>query len=108
MAHARRQADSEYSKQPAQLVLQIDALLQDRLAAGEQRPHLGYFANEENVEGDNPPVGIILSRQKDELLVEYATYGMSSQLFAQKYQLYLPDREALRRELELTLREAVQ
>jgi len=47
-------------------------------------------------------------RDKDELLVEYATYGMSSQLFVQKYQLYLPDREALRRELEETLREAGQ
>jgi hypothetical protein len=47
-------------------------------------------------------------RQKDELLVEYATYGMSSQLFVQTYQLYLPDREALRQELELTLREAGQ
>lgn len=73
---------------------------------GQMNLYLGYFANEENVEGDNPPVGIILSRQKDELLVEYATYGMSSQLFVQKYQLYLPDREALRRELEETLREA--
>ena len=70
--------------------------------------YLGYFANEENVEGDHPPVGIILSRQKDELLVEYATYGMSSQLFVQKYQLYLPDREALRRVLGETLREAGQ
>lgn len=39
------------------------------------------------------------------VLVEYATYGMNSQLFVQKYQLYLPDREALRRELELSLRE---
>lgn len=75
---------------------------------GQMNLYLGYFANEENVEGDNPPVGIILSRQKDELLVEYATYGMSSQLFVQKYQLYLPDREALRRELETTLREANQ
>lgn len=73
---------------------------------GQMNLYLGYFANEENVEGDNPPVGIILSRQKDELLVEYATYGMSSKLFVQKYQLYLPDREALRRELEETLREA--
>ena len=38
--------------------------------------------------------------------MEYATYQMSSQLFVQKYQLYLPDREELRRELELTLQEA--
>lgn len=75
---------------------------------GQMNLYLGYFANEENVEGDNPPIGIILSRQKDELLVEYATYGMNSQLFVQKYQLYLPDREALRRELELSLREVEQ
>jgi predicted nuclease of restriction endonuclease-like (RecB) superfamily len=73
---------------------------------GQMNLYLGYFANEENVEGDNPPIGLILSRQKDELLVEYATYGMSSQSFVQKYQLYLPDREALKRELEETLREA--
>ena len=73
---------------------------------GQMNLYLGYFANEENGEGDNPPIGIILSRNKDELLVEYATYLMNSQLFVQKYQLYLPDREALRHELELTLREA--
>ena len=58
---------------------------------------MGYFAKEENYEGDNPPVGIILSKDKDELLVEYATYGMSSQLFVSKYQLYLPDKEELRK-----------
>ena len=70
---------------------------------GQMNMYLGYFATEENTEGDNPPIGIILSRNKDELLVEYATYEMNSQLFVQKYQLYLPDREELRRELELTL-----
>ncbi|MFZ1640865.1 MAG: PDDEXK nuclease domain-containing protein [Candidatus Contendobacter sp.] len=70
---------------------------------GQMNMYLGYFAAEENTEGDNPPIGIILTRNKDELLVEYATYQMNSQLFVQKYQLYLPDREELRRELELTL-----
>ncbi len=73
---------------------------------GQMNLYLGYFAAEENVEGDNPPIGIILSRNKDELLVEYATYQMNSQLFVQKYQLYLPDREELRRQLELALSEA--
>lgn len=73
---------------------------------GQMNMYLGYFAAEENTEGDNPPIGIILSRNQDELLVEYATYQMNSQLFVQKYQLYLPEREELRRELELTLREA--
>lgn len=71
---------------------------------GQMNMYLGYFAQEENIEGDNPPIGIILSRNKDELLVEYATYQMNSQLFVQKYQLYLPNQEDLRRELEITLR----
>ena len=73
---------------------------------GQMNLYLGYFATEENSEGDNPPIGIILSRQKDELLVEYATYGMNSQLIVQKHQLYLPDRESLQRELERSLRDA--
>jgi predicted nuclease of restriction endonuclease-like (RecB) superfamily len=75
---------------------------------GQMNLYLGYFAKEENTPEDQPPIGIILSRNKDELLVEYATYQMNSQLFVQKYQLYLPDREELRREIEQTLREAGQ
>ena len=73
---------------------------------GQMNLYLGYFAKEENGEGDNPPIGLILTRNKDELLVEYATYQMNSQLFVQKYQLYLPNQEELRRELESTLKEA--
>ncbi len=75
---------------------------------GQMNLYLGYFAKEENQPDDNPPIGIILSRHKDELLVEYATYQMNSQLFVQKYQLYLPDREELQREIEQTLREAAE
>ncbi|GHT77782.1 DUF1016 domain-containing protein [Bacteroidia bacterium] len=63
---------------------------------GQMNMYMGYFAKEENIEGENPPIGIILSKDKDELLVEYATYGMSSQLFISKYQLYLPNKEDLR------------
>jgi predicted nuclease of restriction endonuclease-like (RecB) superfamily len=72
---------------------------------GQMNMYLGYFAKEEYFEGDNPPVGIILTRQKDELLVEFATYGMSSQLFVSKYQLYLPNEAELRAELEQILLE---
>ena len=59
--------------------------------------YLGYFAMEENMPDDNAPIGIIMSRNKDELLVEYATYGMDSNLFVSKYELYLPNREDLER-----------
>jgi predicted nuclease of restriction endonuclease-like (RecB) superfamily len=72
---------------------------------GQMNLYMGYFAKEENVEGDNPPIGMILTKDKDELLVEYATYQMNSQLFVQKYQLYLPNTEELRRELALIWQE---
>ena len=64
---------------------------------GQMNMYLGYFAMEENMLDDNAPIGIIMSRNKDELLVEYATYGMDSNLFVSKYELYLPNREDLER-----------
>ena len=63
---------------------------------GQMNMYMGYFDKEEKAEGDNPPIGLILSREKDELLVEYATYNMNSQLFVSKYQLYLPNKDELR------------
>lgn len=67
---------------------------------GQMNMYMGYFAKEQNIEGDNPPIGIILTQEKDDLLVEYATYGMSSQLFVSKYQLYLPNKEELKKLIE--------
>ncbi len=64
---------------------------------GQMNMYMGYFAKEENSFDDNPPIGIILTRTKDELMVEYATYGMDSQLFVSKYELYLPNKEELKR-----------
>ncbi len=64
---------------------------------GQMNMYLGYFAKEESASDDNPPIGIILSHIKDELLVEYATYGMDSKLFVSKYELYLPNKDELRR-----------
>ena len=64
---------------------------------GQMNMYMGYFAKEENEPDDNPPIGIILSHNKDELLVEYATYGMDSNLFVTKYELYLPNKEELKR-----------
>ena len=63
---------------------------------GQMNMYLGYFAAEENMPDDNPPIGIILSHYKDDLLVEYATYGINNNLFVSKYELYLPDKEKLK------------
>ena len=64
---------------------------------GQMNMYLGYFEKEENNEGDNPPIGIVLAREKDEYVVEYAMHNISSCLFVSKYQLYLPTKEELKR-----------
>jgi predicted nuclease of restriction endonuclease-like (RecB) superfamily len=70
---------------------------------GQMNMYLGYFENEENTEGDNPPIGIVLAKEKDDLLVKYAMHNISSQLFVSKYQLYLPNREELQALIEKQL-----
>jgi predicted nuclease of restriction endonuclease-like (RecB) superfamily len=72
-------------------------------AVGQMNMYLGYFEKEENTEGDNPPIGIVLAKEKDELLVQYAMHNISSQLFISKYQLYLPNREELQTLIEKQL-----
>jgi len=72
---------------------------------GQLNTYVSWFARYMMAEGDNPPVGILLCTQKDHALVEYALAGMDNQLFVSKYQLHLPDREQLQRELERTLKE---
>jgi predicted nuclease of restriction endonuclease-like (RecB) superfamily len=64
---------------------------------GQMNMYLGYFALSVNAEDDNPPIGIILAQNKDDVMVEFATYGMNADLFVSKYQLYLPDVDELRR-----------
>lgn len=67
---------------------------------GQMNLYLNYFKTEENVEGDNEPIGIILSADKDEVLVEYATGGISNKIFVSKYQLYLPDKKQIAQQVK--------
>jgi predicted nuclease of restriction endonuclease-like (RecB) superfamily len=62
---------------------------------GQMNMYLNYFKIEENTEGDNPPIGIVLGANKNDILVEYAIGGISNKIFVSKYQLYLPDRRVL-------------
>lgn len=71
---------------------------------GQMNLYLNYFKTEENVEGDNEPIGIILSTDKDEVLVEYATGGISNKIFVSKYQLYLPDKKLLQKQVKAAVR----
>ena len=70
---------------------------------GQMNLYLNYFKNEICPPDDNPPVGILLGARKDELLMEYALQGIDNQLFAARYQLYLPNRDELQAQLDLLL-----
>jgi len=77
----------------------------DHSDIGQMSMYLGYFKKEEMVEGENPPIGIILSKEKDEILVEYATVDMTKNLFVSEYKLYLPDKKELEKRLTKILNE---
>jgi len=77
----------------------------DHNDTGQMNLYLNYFRKEENTDGDNEPIGIVLGAYKDHILVEYATENITNKLFVSKYQLYLPDKKTLAVELEKLLEE---
>ncbi|MBS3127999.1 DUF1016 family protein [Candidatus Woesearchaeota archaeon] len=70
---------------------------------GQMNMYLNYFKKEENAQGDNEPVGIIICADKNNFLVEYALGGISNKMFISKYSLYLPKRKELEQKLECLL-----
>ncbi len=77
----------------------------DHSDIGQMSMYIGYFKKEEMTEGENPPIGIILSKEKDEILVEYTINGLNKNLFVSEYQLYLPDKKELEDRLNRILNE---
>lgn len=67
---------------------------------GQMNMYLNYFKSEENTDGDNSPIGIVLGADKNDILVEYAIGGISNNIFVSKYQLYLPDRKVLEQKVK--------
>ncbi len=63
--------------------------------AGQMNFYLNYFKDNEMLEGDNPPVGIVLCSYKDAAIAKYATASIDNQLFVSKYMLELPTEEEL-------------
>ena len=49
---------------------------------------------------DNPTIGLILCSDKKDTIVKYSVLNDNKNLFASKYQLYLPTEEELAREIE--------
>ena len=73
-------------------------------AAGQINMYLNYYASEVNDLDDNPPIGIILCTEKDSITAEYALGGLSNNIFASRYVLYMPNKEQLIRQVEHVLK----
>ena len=73
-------------------------------AAGQINMYLNYYASEVNDPDDNPPIGIILCTEKDSITAEYALGGLSNNIFASRYVLYMPNKEQLIRQIEHVLK----
>ena len=73
-------------------------------AAGQLNMYLNYYAAEVNDPDDNPPIGIILCTEKDSIAAVYALGGLSNNLFASRYVLYMPDKEQLIAQVEAVLK----
>ena len=72
--------------------------------AGQLNMYLNYYAAEVNDPDDNPPIGIILCTEKDSIAAEYALGGLSNNIFASRYVLYMPDKEQLIAQVEAVLK----
>jgi predicted nuclease of restriction endonuclease-like (RecB) superfamily len=72
-------------------------------AVGQLNMYLNYYAAEVNDPDDNPPIGIILCTDKNDVGAEYALGGLSNNIFASRYVLYMPDKEQLVAQVEAVL-----
>jgi predicted nuclease of restriction endonuclease-like (RecB) superfamily len=80
----------------------------DHADAGQMNVYLNYYRENEQSEGDNPPVGLILCGDKSETLAKYATSGMDNQLFVSKYLVNLPNKKMLEEFIKRELDEFVE
>lgn len=73
---------------------------------GQLNTYVSWYKKNMMLEGDNPPVGILLCTHKRHSLVEFALAGMDNNLFVSKYQMELPKREEIEQFLAEKLKEA--
>jgi predicted nuclease of restriction endonuclease-like (RecB) superfamily len=71
---------------------------------GQLQMYVNYFDREVKAPDENPTIGILLCKTKNDALVEMTLPEDNATIFASRYQLYLPSKE----ELKAQLREIAQ
>jgi predicted nuclease of restriction endonuclease-like (RecB) superfamily len=69
---------------------------------GQMHMYCNYAKENWTLEGENPPVGLILCADKGHALARYALDGLPNKIMAANYKTVLPDTEVLQKELEKT------
>ena len=67
--------------------------------ASQLNCYMNYYKHEVMQADDNPPIGLLLCTEYGETTVQYATEGLSQNLFVSKYRLQLPSEEEMRQYL---------
>ncbi len=75
--------------------LKVDEFRHEHL--GQINTYVNWYREHMMMEGDHPPVGLLLCTGKDQALVQYATAGIDSRLFVSKYAVQLPAKAELER-----------
>jgi len=67
---------------------------------GQMQMYVNYYDRKIKLENENPTIGIILCRTKDDALVEMTLPENNEQIFASKYLTVLPSKEELKKLIE--------
>jgi predicted nuclease of restriction endonuclease-like (RecB) superfamily len=76
--------------------LKIGKLTHESL--GQMQMYVNYYNREVKLEGENPTIGMILCKTKNDALVRL-TLPENANIYASQYQLYLPSKEELKQKL---------
>ena len=71
---------------------------------GQMQMYVNYYDRFVKTEDENPTIGILLCTDKSDAMVEITLPEDNNQIFASKYQTYLPSKEDLQRLLEENLK----
>lgn len=71
---------------------------------GQMQMYVNYYDRFVKTEDENPTIGILLCTDKSDAMVEITLPEDNNQIFASKYQTYLPSKEELQRLIEENLK----
>ena len=67
---------------------------------GQMQMYVNYYDRKVKLKDENPTIGIVLCKDKNNAVVEMTIPENNTQIFASKYQTVLPSKEELKRLLE--------